>query len=180
MVSTLTEEYGLSERIATTLDARALVLVVGDDDRLRAEFVRNLYRTYVRKPGYSPSVIQTPVQGSDAQLMRLIAVGVGLPPVRTRYRLWRNFQAYCKQKYKEGTRVLLLFEDAHLMNGEMLRLLHALSTITVENDLAVQMVLVGSNDLATKLQHPSHRALWSRIGARVKLKSDLESLLHHS
>jgi type II secretory pathway predicted ATPase ExeA len=176
-VSTLTKEYGLSERISSALDARSLVLVVDDEEQRRAEFIRDLYRTYTNKSGYLPVIVRTPVQGSDVQLMRLIAVGVGLAPVRTRFALWRNFEVYCKQKYEQGKRMLLIFEDAHLMKGEMLRLLHALSTITIENDLAVQMILIGRNDLATKLKHPSHRALWSRTGARVKLKSDLESLL---
>ena len=50
----------------------------------------------------------------------------------------------------------------------------AVEEITVENDLAVQVVMIGSRELMVKLQHPSHRALWSRIGARVKLESDLE------
>jgi len=75
-------------------------------------------------------VIVTTVQGSDAQLMRLIATAVGLPPLRTRYALWRNFEAYCRTQYEQGKRVLLIFEDAHLMSGAMLRLLHGLSTIT--------------------------------------------------
>jgi hypothetical protein len=74
VVSTLTEEYGLSERITSSLDARALVLVVDDEEHRRAEFIRDLYRTYARAPGYSPVIVERRA-GSDAQLMRLIAVG---------------------------------------------------------------------------------------------------------
>lgn len=44
------------------------------------------------------------------------------------------------------------------------------------NDLVVQMVLVGRNDLAAKLQRPAQRAFWSRIGARVRLEQNLQSV----
>jgi len=168
-----TNEYGLFERIASALNARSLVLVVDEDQCRRAEFTRDLCHGYASNADYSPVIVTTPAQGSDAQLMRLIAVRVGLPPLRIRYALWRNFEAYCRKQYEQGKRVLLIFEDAHLMSGAMLRLVHALSTITMGNDLAVQMVLVGRNDLAIKLQRPCWRALWSRIGARVSLESTL-------
>lgn len=174
--STSTDGYGLYERTHAALEARALVLVVDNSERRRTEFVRDLCRTYIRQPGYSPAIVTTPARGSDAQLMRLIAVAVELPPLHTRYALWRNFEAYCRTQYEQGSRVLLIFADAHLMSGVMLRLLHGLSTITMGNDLAVQMVLVGRNDLAVKLQHPSRRALWSRIGARVSLESTFRSV----
>ena len=70
--------------------------------------------------------------------------------------------------------MLLLFEDAHLMSDAMLRLLHGLSTIAVHNDLAVGMVMVRQDELAIKLQRRRQRALWSRIGARVRLKESLQ------
>jgi len=164
----------LFERTHAALDARSLVLVVDDDREQRAEFVRHLYRTYATEADdYTPVLVTTPVQGSDAQLMRLIAAAVGLPMVRTRYRLWSNFEVYCRTQYASGKRVLLLFEDAHLMSGAMLRLLHALSTIIVQNDLAIGMVIIGRDELIIKLKRPSRRALWSRIGARIRLAETL-------
>lgn len=118
-----TNKYGLFERTHAALEARALVLVADDEARRRAEFIRDLYRAYVSEPGYSPVIVTTPAQASDAQFMRLIAAAVGLPPLRTRYALWRNFEAHCLTQYEQGKRVLLFFEDAHLMSNEMLRLL---------------------------------------------------------
>ncbi|MCP9495196.1 MAG: ATP-binding protein [Pyrinomonadaceae bacterium MAG19_C2-C3] len=176
-MSTSTKEYGIFERIAGTLDARALVLAVDDDYGRRSEFVRDLYRIYTTQADYTPVIVTTPVQMSDAGLMRLIAEAVGLPLVRTRYRLWCNFEVYCRAQYASGRRVLLIFEDAHLMNSAMLRLLHGLSTITVGNDLAVGMVMVGRDELAVKLQRRRHRALWSRIGARVRLQDSSATCL---
>lgn len=173
-MSTSTKEYGMFERIAGALDARSHVLIVDDDYGRRSEFVHHLYRIYTTQADYTPVIVTTPVQKSDAVLMRLIAEAVGLPIVRTRYRLWCNFEVYCRTQYASGRRVLLIFEDAHLMSVAMLGLLHGLSTITVANDLAVGMVMVGGDELAVKLQRHRQRALWSRIGARVRLQESLQ------
>ncbi len=166
-----TNMLGLERRIDSALDARALALVTGDAADLRAELMQTLYRRYSVHPDYAPALIETPTGGSDAALLRLIAKGVGLIPKRMRYDSWRDFHQYVATQYTAGRRVLLLFDNAQLMTSAELRLLHALSTICIKDDLAVQVVIAGETRLARRLQQERWKALWSRLWVRARLSA---------
>ena len=158
------------ERINLALAGRSLVLVTSDDEPRRAAFIKRIACSYDNDPEYRPVLSTTPRSTTDAALMRAINLAVGLSEKRTRYRLWQDFEGYCTAQYDAGRRVLLIFEDAHLMNDAMLRLLHSLSTVVVKDDLAVPMILSGGSELERRLQQMRHRALCSRIGAHVRLR----------
>ena len=162
--------HNLNRSIEAALCARSLVLLVGEDEDSRDTFLRELLHVYQDHEDYSSLEVSAPGGGTDALLMRLIATRVGLPPLRTRYALWRQFETYCARQYEVDKRVLLFIGEAQLLTDRQLDLLHALSTICVGDDLAVQMVMVSDERLLARLQKEErHRALYSRLGVRARI-----------
>ncbi len=159
------------QRLEWTLRSRALVLLLEDDEGVRASVIRDLDRRYQQSRDYTPALVTVPERGTDTAFVRQIAAAVGLTPQRSRYHLFQEFEAYCGRQYAAGKRVLLLIDDAHHLRLTTMRVLHSLSTIVVANDLAVGMVMVGRSELVKHLQQERWRAFESRIGLRMRLTS---------
>ncbi len=171
-VSTSTHNDEWQQRLEWTLLARAHVLILEDDEAVRASVIRDLHRRYQKRRDYMPSRVTVPERGTDTALMRHIAASVGLNAQRSRYyHLFQDFEAYCGRQYAADKRALLLIDDAHHLRLNTMRVLHSLSTIVVANDLAVQMVMVGRGEIVKQMQKESWRALESRIGLRMRLPS---------
>jgi len=169
IVSTSTHHVEWQQRLEWTLRSRALVLLLEDDAGVRAAVIHDLHHRYQQRRDYTPELVTVPERGTDAAFMRRIAAAVGLTPQRSRYHLFREFEAYCSRQYAADKRVLLLIDDAHHLRLTTMRVLHSLSTIVVANDLAVGMVMVGRGELVKQLQQVRWRAFESRIGLRVRL-----------
>jgi len=170
-VSTSTHHDTWQERLEWTLRARWHVLILEDDQGARASIIDALDRHYRKSTDYTASRVRVTEQGTDTAFVRHIVASVGLPPQRSRYRLFRDFEAYCGRQYAVDQRVLLLIDDAqHLRLGTM-RVLHSLSTIVVGHDLAVQMVMVGGSEIIKQMRNERWRAMESRIGLRMRWPS---------
>ncbi len=175
VVSTLSEKYDWQTRVGWALKGRTHVLITGEcaPQQRRSTIIHDLHGSYLSSSEYTPLIVATPQpRGTDTRLLHAIVAAAGLPPKRSRYELFRDFQRYCGEQYGADRRVLLLIEDAHLLTTPMMRVLHSLSTVVVDDDLAVQMVLVGRSGLTVKFRQDKWRALDSRVGLRVRIISE--------
>ncbi len=170
-MSTSTHQVEWQQRLEWTLRSRALVLLLEDDEGVRASVIRDLHRRYQQRRDYMPAVVTVSERGTDTAFIRHIAAAVGLQAQRSRYHLFQEFEAYCARQYAEDKRVLLLIDDAHHLRLTTMRVLHSLSTIVVANDLAVGMVMVGRGEIVKQMQTVKWRAFESRIGLRMRLPS---------
>ncbi len=170
-LSTSLHHVEWQQRLGWTLRSRALVLILEDEEGVRASVIRDLHRRYQKSRDYTASPITVPERGTDTAFVRHIATAVGLTPQRSRYHLFQEFEAYCGRQCAADKRVLLLIDDAHHLRLSTMRVLHSLSTIVVANDLAVQMVMVGRGEVVKQMQKERWRAFESRIGLRMRLPS---------
>lgn len=86
-------------------------------------------------------------------------------------------------EYGKGRRTLLVFDEAHNLSPTILEELRLLSNVNSENDLAVQVFLVGQPELRTKLESPELEQFAQRVSVDFHLGSltldDTRSYIQH-
>ena len=74
------------------------------------------------------------------------------------------------REYSKGRRTLLIFDEAQNLSIEALEELRLLSNVNSEEDLVLQILLVGQPELRDKLSHPELRQFAQRISVDFHLK----------
>jgi general secretion pathway protein A len=121
-------------------------------------------------PNYKTALILNPFL-SATQLLRAIAHELGLRPRRTdRLSLLHALNDYVLDEINAGNDVVLLFDEAQNLSGELLELIRLLSNLETHNQKLLQICLVGQPELREKLADPSLRQLRQRITIRYHLK----------
>ncbi len=72
-------------------------------------------------------------------------------------------------EYGKGRRTLLVFDEAHNLSAPILEELRLLSNVNSENDLALQILLVGQPELRAKLARPELEQFAQRVSADFHL-----------
>jgi len=75
------------------------------------------------------------------------------------------------REYAKGRRSLLVVDEAHNLSPAILEELRLLSNVNSEQDVALQVVLVGQPELRTKLQHPALEQFAQRVSVDYHLGS---------
>jgi general secretion pathway protein A len=75
------------------------------------------------------------------------------------------------REYGKGRRSLLVVDEAHNLSPSILEELRLLSNINSEQDLALQVFLVGQPELRTKLEHPALEQFAQRVAVDFHLGS---------
>lgn len=72
--------------------------------------------------------------------------------------------------YERGERLVILFDECHLLSGDCLHIIRTLSNIEVPTRKLVTCLLFGEGRLAQRLEHPSYESLRNRIYLRSTLE----------
>ncbi|MBA3442433.1 MAG: ATP-binding protein [Pyrinomonadaceae bacterium] len=172
------EDESAIRRLHVALDARFIALILSDHRPTRTRLLAHLAGS-LPAAEYRVLRVSVPPQATRARLISLIAGSAGLvqPEDATgtysrtsAYDLLRRFEAEAVRSYTDGRRTLVIFDDAHLLSPAGLHLIHSLSNITAENDLAVALVLAAATSFGERLRRPAWRALASRTGAVVRVE----------
>lgn len=151
-----------------TIDDRAgLAILYGDVGHGKSTLVRRLYDLYRGEPGYEVILITNPDETSALQLLKRITDECGLPRRRTKLDQVRELEDYLVERYKEGKNVILLIDEAQLLQGKQFELIRQLTNFESASAKLVQIVLAGQNNLRNKLK--LKRALLSRAAAMTTL-----------
>jgi type II secretory pathway predicted ATPase ExeA len=85
--------------------------------------------------------------------------------------------------YAKGKRTLLIFDEAQNLSIEVLEELRLLSNVNSEQDLALQIMLVGQPELRQKLAMPELRQFAQRISVDFHLRplgrAETHAYIHH-
>jgi general secretion pathway protein A len=110
------------------------------------------------------------------ELLRLMLADFGLSkPPGGRFTMMRTLRSHLTDELKKNHIVSALFDEAQDMDVHTLKELELLLDLETDKNRLLQIVLVGSPELETKLAHPELRsikqriALWCRL---APLKSD--------
>jgi general secretion pathway protein A len=87
------------------------------------------------------------------------------------------------REYGRGRRTLLVFDEAHNLSTSILEELRLLSNVNSENDLALQVLLIGQPELRAKLESPALEQFAQRVSVDFHLGpltlDDTQSYIRH-
>lgn len=76
---------------------------------------------------------------------------------------------FCARKHREGRRVVLIFDETHLLTKAHWGQILVFSNFRENDEPIIQMLLVGQTELVERLMEPGLEALNQRIGIRCEL-----------
>ena len=80
-----------------------------------------------------------------------------------------NLHRYLLNAYRKDERVVLIVDEAHVLNPELLEEIRLLSNLETSKSKLLQIVLVGQPELDKTLSQPEFRQLRQRINLRYQL-----------
>jgi len=84
---------------------------------------------------------------------------------------YRHFTDFVIEQYASGKHTLLIIDEAQNLSLSALEQLRMLSNINSEKDLVLQIILIGQNELRTKLQQPELEQFAQRIAIDYHLEA---------
>jgi general secretion pathway protein A len=104
------------------------------------------------------------------QMLRRISVNFGLPnPPNNRLIMLEKIRSYLTEEFKENRIVVVLFDDAQDIDVRMLKELELLLDLETDSQKLLQIVLLGSPELESKLQRPELRSIKQRVALWCRL-----------
>ena len=100
---------------------------------------------------------------------RQICLALGLSPKATAAAVFYAITKHVQELGQDRTHPVLLLDEAHLMNQQVLSHLHILGNYEWDASPLLSIVLVGLPDLEQRLRLRVNRSLYSRIHARLSL-----------
>lgn len=152
-------EYGLAERIG-------FILLTGDIGTGKTTLIKYLLARL--EDDISPAVIfNTNVDANE--LLRLILIEYEIPPASSKADNVNALYDFLMDQYAKGKRPLLIIDEGQNLDWSALEEIRMLFNLQTENQLLLQVVLVGQSNLREKLKEPGLEQLRQRIGIRFHL-----------
>src|SRR5207245_7119229 len=127
----------------------------------KTSLVRRLQEKLIQDERYNVKLLISPNLKSSNSFLRLILETFDVKTERSYTASLRNFEQYLIQLYKEGKVPVLLIDEAQNMTRDTLKLIHYLLNFQTNNTKLIQIVLVGQEELGTRLMQ--YRELASRM-----------------
>src|SRR5712691_3008814 len=127
----------------------------------KTSLVRRLQEKLSQDEKYNVKLLISPNLKSSNAFLRLILETFDVKTERSYTASLANFEQFLIQQYKEGKVPVLLIDEAQYMNRDTLKLIHYLLNFETNKTKLLQIVLVGQEELGTKIMH--YRELASRM-----------------
>ncbi len=124
-------------------------------------------------------------QGNRDELLRWVlqALDQPVPPDADYVALFGQFEQFLIKQYGEGSRVVLIFDEAQNLNRECLEELRMFTNINSYKDELLQLVLVGQPELRDNVRHPNLTQFAQRVASsfHIPALSDVATAdyIHH-
>lgn len=154
-------------RLEFAVEEKDLALLVGDVGSGKT----TLSRALIDRLGDSrPVVLLINPRLTPSQLLRSIAMGLGLTPRHYRADLLDQIHSRLFELYEEGKEPVIMIDEAQLIPSratfEEIRLL---TNFQLDDQNLLSVVLIGQPELETRLSHRAYAPLRQRIGIRYYL-----------
>ncbi len=115
------------------------------------------------------SVVLNPTL-STAEFLEAALLDFGIPeiPASKAQRIW-TLQKFLLETHDQGSIAVLVVDEAHKLNHEVLEEIRLLSNIEFADNKLLQIVLVGQSELLTLLDRPDLKQFKQRIALRLAL-----------
>jgi type II secretory pathway predicted ATPase ExeA len=124
------------------------------------------------------------MQAGRGDLLQWVMLALDQEPSNAPYiELFRRFQNLLIERYAEGKRVVLIFDEAQNMTMDSLEELRMLSNINSDKDELIQIILVGQPELRSILKRPELTQFAQRIASDFNMTAmtayDVRNYIHH-
>jgi len=127
----------------------------------KTSLVRRLQEKLSQDPRYNVKLLISPNLKSSNAFLRLILETFDVKTERSYTASLNNFEKFLVQQYQDGKVPVLLIDEAQYMNRDTLKLIHYLLNFETNTTKLLQIVLVGQEELGTKIIQ--YRELASRM-----------------
>jgi general secretion pathway protein A len=145
---------------------RGLALITGDMGMGKSSLARRLYDVYASEESIMICYIHTAAFKSAMDAARQISNALGVPPQRSFQRQMEGLERLMADAYTGGRNVVILLDDAQLMNSEALEVIHRLYNFDYDAKV-VQTLSFGQSEM-TALFEPN-KAVNARVFVRLAL-----------
>ncbi len=145
---------------------RGLALITGDMGMGKSSLARRLYDVYASEEGISICYIHTAAFKSAMDAARQISNALGVPPQRSFQRQMEEMERMMADAFTAGRNVVVLLDDAQLMEGEALEVIHRLYNFDYDAKV-VQLLSFGQSEMAPLFE--SNKAVNARVFVRLVL-----------
>jgi len=148
-------KYGLSQ-------GECLMKVVGEVGLGKTLLCRQMLNTLGDE--YVTCYIFNPCLSGD-DILKAVSQDLGLPVPEdaTRFTLIEALSAELLKQHEAHRRVVLLVDEAHLLNDEAMEVMRLLTNLETDSSKLLQIILVGQPELDARLATPQLRQIQQRI-----------------
>jgi len=148
------------------LRRRGLALITGDMGMGKSSLARRLYDVYADDENMSVCYIHTAAFKSAMDAARQISNVMDVPPQRSFQRQMEGLERVMADAFTAGRNVVVLLDDAQLMNSEALEVIQRLYNFDYDAKV-VQVLSFGQSEMRSLYE--TNKAVNSRIFARLTL-----------
>ena len=145
----------------------------------KTSLVRRLQEKLSQDERYNVKLLISPNLKSSNAFLRLILETFDVKTERSYTASLKNFEDFLLKQFKQGKIPVLLIDEAQYMNRDHLKLIHYLLNFETNKTKLLQIVLVGQEELGTKIMH--YKELASRmfpIGMNAMSLDDLKDMVN--
>jgi general secretion pathway protein A len=145
---------------------RGLALITGDMGMGKSSLARRIYDVYASEENVEICYIHTAAFKSAMDASRQISQSLGIPPQRSFQRQMENLEKMMANAYTAQRNVIILLDDAQLMNSEALEVIHRLYNFDYDAKV-VQILSFGQSEMSGLFE--TNKAVNARVFVRLVL-----------
>ncbi len=145
---------------------RGLALITGDMGMGKSSLARRLYDVYAAEPSLEICYIHTAQFRTAMDAARQISNALGVPPQRSFQRQMEGLEEMMANAYTAGRNVIVILDDAQLMDSEALDVLHRLYNFDYDAKV-VQVLAFGQSEMTSLFE--TNKAVNARVFVRLIL-----------
>jgi general secretion pathway protein A len=145
---------------------RGLALIIGDMGMGKSSLARRLYDVYASEENMAICYIHTAAFRSAMDAARQVSSALGVPPQRSFQRQMEGLEQMMANAYTTGRNVIIILDDAQLMESEALEVLHRLYNFDYDAKV-VQILSFGQREMTALFE--INRAVNARVFVRLVL-----------
>ncbi len=145
---------------------RGLALITGDMGMGKSSLARRLYDVYAAEENLVICYIHTAAFKSAMDAARQISLSLGVPPQRSFQRQMEGLERMMADAYISGRNVVVLLDDAQLMDSEALEVVHRLYNFDYDAKV-VQILSFGQSEMSALFE--TNKAVNARVFVRLVL-----------
>jgi type II secretory pathway predicted ATPase ExeA len=145
----------------------------------KTSLVRRLQERFSQDERYNVKLLISPNLKSSNAFLRLILETFDVKTERSYTASLSNFEKFLIEQFQQGKVPVLLVDEAQYMNRDTLKLIHYLLNFETNKTKLLQIVLVGQEELGTKIAN--YKELASRmfpIGMSAMSLEDLRDMIN--